>query len=536
MNRESIKLLIRRFVLATSFPPFLGVYRWGYRLVTGLAVRIFRRYPGVRAVYLRRGGAKGAITPLVSDIDFAVIIDSLTEDESRELHDSYDRLARVTTLLDRSLEIYSEAQMKHLYETNDYFRYRFVEGKETWKLLYGQNVLECLPECSMEELHGGFVNETKVWWSLFAWRFYHDRKYNDEGVTRNSFCFKTVSEILKMNLALNHGRLTFDRSEAMRDALPDLDQEDSRLVEDLLTIERSGFRKNDSGILERTNRFLIRYLDRFFRVLQDHPIAASRNGVTQVVSGAGDPIFQSSAEKDHLDRLRSFIRDRWGVKGSATHVSSGAFFNLDEILFLVEIDARTPPSVTEIAALNRYHQSMGGELCSRVKIFLLTSGAAFQIDTEDLSQSWQSVLIPASNPDVFEIIHSHASEAGMGMTSSRRVVAWSSLVEHFFREEKSLFYELIDQPSIYKLGGRDFLRIFWKTAQLVVLNRSAARGTVVYALAPDQVAAALADEGIPLPDRLGRLQTAYAIELKGEDGGVAPLVPEALRWLKEIES
>ena len=101
-------------------------------------------------------------------------------------------------------------------------------------------------------------------------------------------------------------------------------------------------------------------------------------------------------------------------------------------------------------------------------------------------------------------------------------------------EEKTLFYELLEDPAVYKLNTLDFARIFWKTAQLVVMNRSAAREEIVHPLTPAAIARALADEGVPLPENLMKLADDYRRELAGEPRDVADSIPAALRYLREI--
>jgi hypothetical protein len=91
-------------------------------------------------------------------------------------------------------------------------------------------------------------------------------------------------------------------------------------------------------------------------------------------------------------------------------------------------------------------------------------------------------LTPFCNPEVFELLG--RSEAKLDAGSFHYAVnsTWTPLVEHFFCEEKMLFYELLDKPEIYKVNNLDFLRIFWKTAQLVVMNHSSKKDEIVYPL------------------------------------------------------
>ncbi len=539
-------------MLATSFPPFLAVYLGIYRAVTAWALHAIRRHPHVEAVYLRRGGAKGQIVPLVSDIDFAVIGGPFPEEEMRSLRRSYDRVAEITTLLDRTLEIYTQEELLAVYERNDYFRFRFVEGKATWKLLYsrdGADPVAALPAKGVSDLYGGFANEVKVWWSLFAWRFFHDRKYNAESVTRNSFCFKTMSEILKMDRALTRDDLTFDRGEALENAMPALPPDEQKLGARLLASAGRGFRGDIPGVLEETHAFLFRHLNDFYtRLRRDHSFAGpidhdacpgraigqrvvpANSGVPGApgARGAGGP-----RERAHRKALDDWLEAEWGPGASGgTKLAPAAYFNLDEFGYFIPIDPENAPTVAQIAALNRFHETLPPDLAARFRVYLRTPEAAFQIDTQDLEQSWQSVLTPFNNPDVFEILD--------GPRDDRP--AWTRPVAHFFEEEKFLFYELVKKPSIYKLNDRDFLRIFWKTAQLVLLNRTAAEGEVVYAMTTSALEEALKTAGMPLPVELRPLGPAYEAAVRAGDraqdanSSVASLMSEALAWLERIDS
>jgi predicted nucleotidyltransferase len=534
MKKTSFKLSIRRLVLATSFPPILHIYRFFYGMVTFMALRIFKKYPAIKAVYLRRGGARGEILPLISDIDFAVIGEQMEEEDKKNLYRDYEKLARATTLLDQTLEVYDEETLHKHYQTNDYFQYRFMEGKETWKLLYGKDYLLDLPTLPIEKMYGGFYTEIKVWWSLFAWRFFQDRKYNDEAVTRNNACYKTVSEILKMDLALNHHVLTFSRNEALEQAKAHLTGKERLLVDKLQVIARKSFRMDEEGILDETKDFLLNYLDRFYWKFRDHPFAHSIKDVLQRIDCPEVERFESEKNSTYVRQLVNYLKEKWSYTYKGTHLVSSAYFNIDELLLMIEIDPKRFPTVMDIAALNRFHWNAQRQTISPIKLFLLLPNAAFQIDSDDLKKSWQSIVCPPCNPELFELLGLPESVIdGRGYQPVMGSV-WTPLVEHFFWEEKLLFYELLDNPSIYKLNSLDFLRIFWKTAQLILLNRSAQSDKILYPLTVPAIERALAAEHIPLPAPLEPLSVAYWNELEGKTTDIAILIPTAIDYLKKI--
>lgn len=499
-----------------------------------MALQIFRRYTAIKAVYLRRGGAKGEILPLVSDIDFAVIEKEMEDEDKEELIDSYEKLARATTILDQSLEIYDEKTFLENYDTNDYFQYRFTEGKETWKLLLGKDYLADLPKLPMEKMYGGFFTEIKVWWSLFAWRFFQSRKYNDELITQNNVCYKTVSEILKMNLALNHNLLILDREQALKLSKPHLSPETHAFLKKVYLVNKNRFRLQDHRFLEETKDFIVRYLNLFYKDFLNHPFARPLSTICQHVDCPVEERLWDAETKAHLDNLIRFVKKKWDDTYQGAYWTHSAYFNMDEILFMVEVDPEKIPSVHDLTTFYLYHSNAPSQLTSRIRLFLLFPNAAFQIDPYDFKKSWQSILCPPCNPELFELLgRSEFCLDGGGYTPAQFVI-WTPLVEHFFWEEKMLFYGLLENPSVYKLNSLDFLRIFWKTIQLVLMNHSAQKDHILYPLTLPALERGLIKHGIPLPTEFQALIQAYFDELEGKACDISDLVPSAIEYLKEI--
>ncbi len=525
-------------MLATSFPPMLQLYTLAYTAVTRIALRLFRRYDAVRAVYLRRGGARGEILPLVSDIDFALISENLDDADRNELLDGYEVLVRRTTLLDKTLEIYDEEQFFDAYRTNDYARYRFAEGKKTWKLLYGRDYVAELPDLPDEEMAAGYYTEIKVWWALFAWRFFRRGKYSGERVTENNACFKTVSEILKMETALTRGEWIVSRAEALERAAEFLDGAEREFVRALSRIAGHRFRPRRNGVVDETLSFLLARLDRLYGELRSHPIASPLDERSHLLDYERSESPGAKEEDRFFERTLSFIEKRWAVPVRAARAVPGAYFNIDERLLVLEIDGHRPPPVSDLLALNDHLASETAHVRGRIPIFLRIGNAALRIDPDDLMRSWQSILFPPCNPDVFDLLARDDSlVAGPPSRSPAPPAgpAWTPLVRHFFDEEEMLFYELLRNKAVYKLNTLDFCRIFWKTAQLVVLNRSASEGTIRYAMTPAAISRELSRIGAAIPSNLLALDPIYAEAIFGGESDVGEFIPPALDYLMEIE-
>ena len=527
--------LVRRLVLATSVPPMLQAYRGAYKVATRLAVRLFRRYPAIRAVYLTRGSAKGEVLPLVSDIDFLLIHEGLSGADRAELHRAYRRLARVTRLFDAHLRIVDEATLRRDVRVNDHFRFRFAEGKATWRLLYGRDYVRELPTPDAETLDAGLLAEIKVWWSLFGWRFLETRKYSTETVTRNNVCYKAVGEVLKAIQGLSGRRLTFDRTEALQAARESLEPTGQALVERLQAHRRRRFRTDDRTIVEDTTAFLLTHLDRFYGEAQGHPVTCD-SGCPDVAFDA--PLAEEPCPEalESVRRLARSIRQQWGGSLLGAHLVSSVHFNVDELLLLLVGDPERPPSLALLQAAVREQQAQEPLVRRRLRIFVRLANAAFQLDAQDLEQSWQSILWQPSNPDAFALSGApdRCLEGAPRVSASRPT--WGPLVSRFLIEEEMLFGELLYDPAMYKLGSLDFLRGFWKVAQLVAVKRSVVRGRVVVPLTVPAIQRALTRQGIELPVALRPLAAAYGAVLRGADSEIAELVPGAIGYLKEIRA
>ncbi len=527
--------LLRRLVLATSVPPLLQAYQGVYRLVTLLALRLFRSYPAIRAVSLSRGSAKGEVVPLVSDIDFLVIHDGLTQGERTELVAAYGRLARRTRLLDVHMQLLDEAWLRRQIAMDDHFRFRFAEGKATWKLLYGRDYVAELPVPEPAALEPGLIAEIKVWWMLLVWRLLGPRKNSGEPIVRNSICYKAVSEVLKAIDGLARQRLTFDRAAALRAGKDGLDPTGRALVARLQEHRRRGFRTPDPGIVADTTAFLLTHLDRFYGDARTLPAGVTDGQKVRVDAPFGE-VPGGHAVLAAAQALTGALQQLWGDAFRGACLVPSIHFNLDELLLLVTVRPEQPPSFEQLAAAARAHRAQAPASGGRLRLFVLLANAAFQLDAEDLEQSWQSILWPPSNPDVFALAARSDRRLTGAPLAGPAPPAGGALIRGFLSSEDTAFGELLNDPAIYKLDTLDFLRVFWKTAQLTVMQRGASPRELLFPLTPDAVRRALATEGRPLPDRLQPLAGAFASALDGRRPDIAELVPDAIAYLKEIRA
>jgi predicted nucleotidyltransferase len=132
-----IRDIVRTAVIkANPYWPFSTLNKTPYYFAIRIFVEACRRFPGIRAVYLRSGLAEGHWSPGLSDIDLTIIVDSrLSIDEEFAFLYSfwkrYDRLKNFFPMLGE-VEILNDQQLK----TWTRFGLRGYEAPH-WKLLYG---------------------------------------------------------------------------------------------------------------------------------------------------------------------------------------------------------------------------------------------------------------------------------------------------------------------------------------------------------------------------------------------------------------
>ena len=529
-SASALKPYLRWWLAATSFPPLLWVYRAVYRLLIRWAVRRFTSFPGTRAVYLMRGMTGEEVLPGVSDIDFTVI-GEWQEEERHRLMDSYRRLARWIPLYDPILSAHTPQEFASRYQTSHHFQFRFTEGMDSWKLLAGADYLRRLERLPWNRCFGGLHTETKVWWSRFARCVYAPDQGLADRVFDNSLCYKAASEILRVELALA-GQPLVSRRQALEEAGRRLDGEAAAYLEKLRRCAGRRHLRYEGPIREDTQKFLLGRLEEMHRRMESHPGLEPAEGVTIGVDSAAEERFRPQPEEALAAGMVEYARRNWAGSYRAAYLASGLGFAMDEALLLLEVDPACLPATAQIRALGRLADQAGSSPRRRVNVFLLLGAGAYQVQVHDLTKTWQALLAPGPNPDVFLALPQVRLDGHATRPLPR--LRWTRPVADFIAEERTLFREVLDDPVVYKANTLDFLRMFWKYLQLSAIAASVASGEVVFPQTPPAVRRALARCALPQAPFLERFEAAYRRELQGVPEDIGRHVPAAVSYLKQI--
>ena len=487
-------------MLATSVPPFVWGYRLWYRLASALVVARIRRQAAVEAVYVRGGGARGDVLPMVSDLDFVVFVRDASPEDLVRMRALYAGVARWTRVLDRGLAVHEADRLAGLSRVSR-LGYWIAEGKATWRLLHGRDLLAELPELGVADVQTGLVHETRVWWARFAAAVIGDPDRARDAVARNSVSYKAVSAVLAMRGGLEGRGLVFRRAEALALARDRLEGGARDVCLRLELLRRRRFLSDDPALTEASKDLLATQLDGTGSLLRRHELGRELVSVPATVDAPLEEWGVPNDVREHVERLRLAAREAWGSRLRGAHLATGSCFDLDEWALGLRADPGALPPLAALRELHAVHAAAPAGVRSSVHPYLLLDHAALQLDPDEHTKSERAVLYPSAHPEVFELF-ARPELALEGSPPPRPAAAWTPLAADFLAARTALFLDLLDQRQLHGQGGADFANVFRRALQLVLITRSAGRGEVVHPLTAGALRRAIVREGIDVPAEL----------------------------------
>lgn len=390
-----LKHTLRRFVVWSSRPPLTSVYQETYRMMIRLAVLVPKRYRGIVSIYLCRGCAKNEITPGISDIDLLVVT-SNNGQERRSIEKAHHALAATTGhLIDHNPKlVVTRKTFEHLWRTNPPWQYRYHEGKTTWKLLYGTDVLSSLPGLTETQRKTSCYAEMSHWWLRFAHLLFKAGGYHQDVIMRNVICYKAISELLNAHRALRTGEYEYSRAAGLKG-------DDTPLAKKLADIAAQRFLTPDDRLMDETYDFLLTFFVKLWDGFPDHPFLYVYDDLRQSVDCPKSELQLGEKVARHLHVLHRHIETHWGAKCRGTHLVKSAFWDMEDILLIIDADRNLAPTVRELVDLVAVHCQIQGDQYPRIFLFLRIGSVAFPITPEIPRDFYRGLLTPATMPDVF---------------------------------------------------------------------------------------------------------------------------------------
>lgn len=215
----------QRFVLATKqIPLFRSVYAAMYSLAARLFVKLAlrtERHLGLRlveAVYLRRGVGRGELVVGASDLDFFVVLHTVSAQQEMIF---LKRFWQGYSVLRNLFPFLGETLMGDRNELENWLQTGCVRAFETgfsWKLLHGVDVLADLPPPAAPDPRDAFSEALKCYWALVQPVLKLQDEHLEHGVTPGSKHAILLRHGVKAALDLFrlHFALGLSRDEALR--------------------------------------------------------------------------------------------------------------------------------------------------------------------------------------------------------------------------------------------------------------------------------------------------------------------------------
>ena len=524
--KSSIQNLIQRIVITTNFPPISYIYREIYELSVACATFWLRRVDGVLAIYLRRGLAKGEIVHGLSDIDLAVIVENdgvKGQAAEKRVRAIYNRLSRLIPLFgsgDKELGVYSHSAVLNLFNDYGFYRYRFNEGKQTWKLLYGEDLLKALPELEDTALYLPATEELKTWWALLNVELalasslpLFRRKY---------LWYKAIAEASKIYLFVCHGESVGGREAALVRVKDYLSLEQSLTIGKVQSYLRHLTSKEDL-IVDELLMLFIMLVSKTFVEMERKVYGDSRGKKAMVrLPGVRELVADSGQEKS-IEELERAITTEFGPYLSSVALIPQVEFALDALsnsdidsfyLALRQKDFMPVEKLKRLRSLVVEHSHP-----QNIEPFLVVDGnIAFSLQLDRIHNSIKiespeacPLFFALSTGTVGRFPASH-SDTGGDTIMLRLPYAFEETV----RKRADRINAIISNKDIYKLKTLDFIRFFWGAARTKLLARSLDSDELYIPLTSQQILATILQYSPDDSNWLGPMHGEYTKELRGE--------------------
>jgi hypothetical protein len=528
------KLLLRRFVVATSFPPIRGLYAGIYRLHIRYAVRTLSVIPNIRAIYLKRNSASDEFIPGVSDIDLLVVGDWTTEQQQGAVS-AIQKLSRLSPLYDRASthQVHSIEALKASGDMDYYFQYRLDQARRHYPLIYGEDLLAPLPPLSTERAGGAYFMELKPWWMMFTASVFGKGPTASDGIFRNSIACKAAAEVLTLEAALDGDVLEGSRREVMQQSLQRAQPGDRFVLQRFIQCRASRYLRYEGDVLNDAFPFLLRRILKLTALLAKAAPFQDKDGLPIEIDGSKDEVYRTPAAVEYAQGLIVHAKSSWPGYQRAALIPRCSFVGLDDLQLVLECDSQCPPTVEQVRALLRLKAPE--TLRQRVAIYLLLGDTAFILLHQNPLEFWQILQTPQANPELFalltkpEFVIDGAPRAGAHYR-------WTRFAAASVADELKLRQSAIGKtvPGV-RADSLFMIRAIWRTLQLLIIQRSAAAGTVRIPITPAAVQRSFQGWGLDLPI-LEQLRTAYQNELEGRPSDALKLVPQVLAIFTKLTS
>jgi predicted nucleotidyltransferase len=397
---DGLRMALRRLVLHTgNLPVFRQTYMGVYRVHVWAAKMVLTRFEGTRAIYLSGGVGRGEVRPGISDIDLVIFGDW---DEPTQF-----RVLKYLAIIVLTMPLFDRESLGAIQTWDDFLRinrtdlflaYQYAPAKRRWKLLWGEDLIQGLPDISKERRAGAAYLEVRRWWGLFARMALGRNVTAQDAVFRNSLSFKAVADVLRAESFAENCVPPLSRTEALLSEMPAADIE---LRDCLLRSEARQFLSMDGDPREFVASWLLERIEYLHQKLLNTP--SFESVALPRIEGTADERSIAVATMAHAEGMAGEAALLPGFK-AAYLLPCASFFSPDSLALCIEFDATQLPTMARLREWIAPQLEVLMDLPQRVPIYLLLEHGAYLLDCVFGLEVWSNVLMPHANPDFFELL------------------------------------------------------------------------------------------------------------------------------------
>lgn len=543
--KSSFQDLIQYIIIKTSFFPFTFFYRKLYELSVTVASLSLRRVDGVLAIYLRRGMAKGEVVYGLSDIDLTVIVrdvDAERESAKEKVKATYNLLSRFIPLFGsgaKELGVYTASEFLNLYNDYGFYKYRFNEGKHTWRLLFGKDTVKTLSQLEDSQLYLPATEELKTWWLLLNAELTRDSVH--PGFKSKYLWYKAISEASKVYLFVCQGVTVRSREAALN------------RVKNFLTHEQCGYIERVQGYLSHltSKKDLIsdELLELFIKLVSEtfagmeRKVFSDLRGKEAIIRAPGRSELVAGIDLDSmLKALEATARKELDSSLDSISLIPQVEFNADALsnsdidsFYLVLVQKGSMPVERMRSFLSFFAADSN---LQNIEPFFVTDGnIAFSLRVDRIHNSIK-IKSPRACPLFYSLLNKSISESlhpPLGENDAPiRCRLPPDTFEETIRRRVAKINQIVSNRDIYKMKPLDFLRFFLGAARTKLLARSLDAEEIHIPITSGQILEMLLQSFPEDSAWLRDLQGAYAKELLGEESESYRFFAKSVELLNRI--
>ena len=543
-RKKDIRFFIQKSILILSFPPFTYLFRKVYDLSIAIAVLLLKRVEGVLAIYLRRGAAKNEITYGISDIDLLVIIDESEEKQpvrftKERVASIYNRLSRFIPLfgeVEKELGMYSASEFFELYQDYDSYKYRFNEGKYTWRLLFGKDLVKDLPELQDKELYLPATEELKVWWPLINIELAPDSAYPQ--FKRKDLWYKAISEVSKFCLFICHGEHIQSREAALHRIKQYLTYE-QRLSIDKVQGYRKDLTSKEDLIPDELMKLFLELSGKVFNEMEREVYGGSKGRKAVIsVPNYRDLIWDSNV-LTLIEKLETHVKRE--LEPFLNHIAliPQVEFNMDillnsdvDSLDLVLVEQELIP-VQKLRCFNSLFEQASP--LQQVEPFIAHGTIALSLQAKRPERCIKS---PKQSPLFFSFLtHDPLKLSSVSVKMYHKLTQFDlppDFLERSILKRVAKIDKIVSDAHVYRMKTLDFLRFFWATARTKLLSYQLDSDRVYIPVTSKQILEQLMEFSPKDAPWLNDFHVEYTKELLGKESEAYRYISNSVAFLNTM--